>query len=54
MATLGQFPLSHSRANAVSLAKPPATGQKPPGTGQHPAELAGQGRRVNDQCPMTR
>ncbi len=40
MATMGQFPLSHSRANADSLKKQTSTGQNPPGFTPHPAESA--------------
>ena len=40
MATMGQLPLSHSRANADSLEKPSSTGQNPPGSAPHPAEPA--------------
>lgn len=53
MAAMGQFPLSHSRANADSLGKPSSTGQKAPGSELHPAELAGQGDWANDQGPKT-
>ena len=52
MATLGQFPLSHSCANADSLGKPFSTGQKSPGSVHYSAESAGQGMRANNQCPM--
>jgi len=40
MAAMGQFPLSHSRANPDSLEKPSSTGQNPPGSAPHPAESA--------------